>query len=171
MFVKDGEVALVCPFKTKATRKIEPGIGFKFPWDYIKKIPTVVFQIDLQPGEVIGETADEISCDVDTYVTVRVENAIRVIQKINWKDKDSILKKECKTTFRAFVKTKSLSELNEPKNILQEEVGKELQKNILNEYGFLITNLLIERVKPPKDVVESRQMKQKKENEIKAMLT
>jgi regulator of protease activity HflC (stomatin/prohibitin superfamily) len=122
-------------------------------------------RVDIDPQSII--TKDKLNAVVDGVVYYRVEEAKKAIYNVN--DFASSVPSLAKTTLRAVIGKMTLTEANENRDQINEEVEKILSKEV-SKWGIDVIRVELQRIEPPDDVQEAMNQVVKAENEKIAAL-
>jgi regulator of protease activity HflC (stomatin/prohibitin superfamily) len=122
-------------------------------------------RVDIDPQSII--TKDKLNAVVDGVVYYRVDNAKDAIYNVN--NFDTSVPSLAKTTLRAVIGKMTLTEANENRDQINEEVEKILSKGV-SKWGIIVVRVELQRIEPPDDVQEAMNQVVKAENEKIAAL-
>ena len=122
-------------------------------------------RVDIDPQSII--TKDKLNAIVDGVVYYRVEEAQKAIYNVN--DFESSVPSLAKTTLRAVIGKMTLTEANENRDQINEEVEKILSKEV-TKWGIDVVRVELQRIEPPDDVQDAMNKVVKAENEKIAAL-
>jgi len=122
-------------------------------------------RVDIDPQSII--TKDKLNAVVDGVVYYRVEEAQKAIYNVN--NFASSVPSLAKTTLRAVIGKMTLTEANENRDQINEEVEKILSKEV-KKWGIDVIRVELQRIEPPDDVQEAMNQVVKAENEKIAAL-
>lgn len=135
----------------KFVETLEPGsYGF---WKYNRSITVRQLDLRLQTAEVSGQeilTKDRVSLRINLSASFRIAEALTVAMKLN--DYSAFIYRELQLRLREAVGTKTLDELLEDKNILNQVISEEVQVK-LEQFGINLLNVGV------KDIVLPGEMK------------
>lgn len=122
-------------------------------------------RVDIDPQSII--TKDKLNAVVDGVVYYRVEEAQKAIYNVE--NFGSSVPSLAKTTLRAVIGKMTLTEANENRDQINEEVEKILSKEV-TKWGIDVVRVELQRIEPPPDVQEAMNQVVKAENEKIAAL-
>ena len=122
-------------------------------------------RVDIDPQSII--TKDKLNAIVDGVVYYRVEEAQKAIYNVN--SFSTSVPSLAKTTLRAVIGKMTLTEANENRDQINEEVEKILSKEV-SKWGIDVVRVELQRIEPPDDVQEAMNQVVKAENEKIAAL-
>ncbi|MCD6425891.1 MAG: SPFH/Band 7/PHB domain protein [Anaerolineales bacterium] len=122
-------------------------------------------RVDIDPQSII--TKDKLNAIVDGVVYYRVEEAKKAIYNVN--SFGTSVPSLAKTTLRAVIGKMTLTEANENRDQINEEVEKILSKEV-SKWGIDVVRVELQRIEPPDDVQEAMNQVVKAENEKIAAL-
>jgi regulator of protease activity HflC (stomatin/prohibitin superfamily) len=122
-------------------------------------------RVDIDPQSII--TKDKLNAVVDGVVYYRVEEAQKAIYNVN--NFASSVPSLAKTTLRAVIGKMTLTEANENRDQINEEVEKILSKEV-SKWGIDVVRVELQRIEPPDDVQDAMNQVVKAENEKIAAL-
>jgi regulator of protease activity HflC (stomatin/prohibitin superfamily) len=122
-------------------------------------------RVDIDPQSII--TKDKLNAVVDGVVYYRVEEAEKAIYNVE--NFGSSVPSLAKTTLRAVIGKMTLTEANENRDQINEEVEKILSKEV-TKWGIDVVRVELQRIEPPPDVQEAMNQVVKAENEKIAAL-
>jgi regulator of protease activity HflC (stomatin/prohibitin superfamily) len=122
-------------------------------------------RVDIDPQSII--TKDKLNAVVDGVVYYRVEEAQKAIYNVN--NFESSVPSLAKTTLRAVIGKMTLTEANENRDQINEEVEKILSKEV-TKWGIDVVRVELQRIEPPDDVQDAMNQVVKAENEKIAAL-
>lgn len=117
-------------------------------------------RVDIDPQSII--TKDKLNAVVDGVVYYRVEEAQKAIYNVN--NFATSVPSLAKTTLRAVIGKMTLTEANENRDQINEEVEKILSKEV-TKWGIHVVRVELQRIEPPDDVQEAMNQVVKAENE------
>ena len=142
--------------------------GFNWVLPFLSKMYRINIterRVDIDPQSII--TKDKLNAVVDGVVYYRVEEAQKAIYEV-----DSFITSVpslAKTTLRAVIGKMTLTEANENRDLINEEVEKILSKEV-SKWGIDVVRVELQRIEPPADVQEAMNKVVKAENEKIAAL-
>ncbi len=122
-------------------------------------------RVDIDPQSII--TKDKLNAVVDGVVYYKVADAQKSIYNVN--NFQASVPSLAKTTLRAVIGKMTLTEANENRDKINEEVEKILSKEV-TKWGIEVVRVELQRIEPPPDVQEAMNMVVKAENEKIAAL-
>jgi regulator of protease activity HflC (stomatin/prohibitin superfamily) len=122
-------------------------------------------RVDIDPQSII--TKDKLNAFVDGVVYYRVEEAKKAIYNVN--NFATTVPSLAKTTLRAVIGKMTLTEANENRDQINEEVEKILSKEV-SKWGIDVIRVELQRIEPPDDVQDAMNQVVKAENEKIAAL-
>lgn len=122
-------------------------------------------RVDIDPQSII--TKDKLNAIVDGVVYYKVMEAQKAIYNVN--DFETSVPSLAKTTLRAVIGKMTLTEANENRDQINEEVEKILSKEV-SKWGINVVRVELQRIEPPDDVQEAMNQVVKAENEKIAAL-
>ncbi len=142
--------------------------GFNWVIPFISKMHRINIterRVDIEPQSII--TKDKLNAIVDGVVYYRVEEAKQAIYNVN--DFATSVPSLAKTTLRAVIGKMTLTEANENRDQINEEVEKILSKEV-TKWGIDVVRVELQRIEPPDDVQDAMNQVVKAENEKIAAL-
>ena len=142
--------------------------GFNWIVPFLSKIYRINIterRVDIDPQSII--TKDKLNAVVDGVVYYRVEEAQKAIYNVN--SFVTSVPSLAKTTLRAVIGKMTLTEANENRDQINEEVEKILSKEV-TKWGIDVVRVELQRIEPPDDVQEAMNQVVKAENEKIAAL-
>ena len=142
--------------------------GFNWVIPFISKMHRINIterRVDIEPQSII--TKDKLNAIVDGVVYYRVEEAKQAIYNVN--DFATSVPSLAKTTLRAVIGKMTLTEANENRDQINEEVEKILSKEV-TKWGIDVVRVELQRIEPPDDVQDAMNKVVKAENEKIAAL-
>lgn len=122
-------------------------------------------RVDIDPQSII--TKDKLNAVVDGVVYYKVEDAQKAIYNVE--SYQTSVPSLAKTTLRAVIGKMTLTEANENRDQINEEVEKILSKEV-TKWGIDVVRVELQRIEPPDDVQEAMNKVVKAENEKIAAL-
>ena len=122
-------------------------------------------RVDIDPQSII--TKDKLNAVVDGVVYYKVEDAQKAIYNVE--SFITSVPSLAKTTLRAVIGKMTLTEANENRDLINEEVEKILSKEV-TKWGIDVVRVELQRIEPPADVQEAMNKVVKAENEKIAAL-
>ncbi len=144
------------------------GAGFNWIIPFLSKMYRINIterRVDIDPQSII--TKDKLNAVVDGVVYYRVEEAKKAIYNVN--NFASSVPSLAKTTLRAVIGKMTLTEANENRDQINEEVEKILSKEV-SKWGIDVVRVELQRIEPPDDVQDAMNQVVKAENEKIAAL-
>jgi regulator of protease activity HflC (stomatin/prohibitin superfamily) len=144
------------------------GSGFNWIIPFLSKmyrINITELRVDIDPQSII--TKDKLNAIVDGVVYYRVEDAKNAIYNVN--NYATSVPSLAKTTLRAVIGKMTLTEANENRDQINEEVAKILSKEV-TKWGIMVVRVELQRIEPPDDVQAAMNKVVKAENEKIAAL-
>jgi len=142
--------------------------GFNWIAPFLSKmyrINITELRVDIDPQSII--TKDKLNAIVDGVVYYRVEDAKNAIYNVN--NFSSSVPSLAKTTLRAVIGKMTLTEANENRDQINEEVEKILSIGV-SKWGITVVRVELQRIEPPEDVQDAMNQVVKAENEKIAAL-
>ncbi len=142
--------------------------GFNWIMPFLMKMYRINIterRVDIDPQSII--TKDKLNAIVDGVVYYRVEEAQKAIYNVN--SFGTSVPSLAKTTLRAVIGKMTLTEANENRDQINEEVEKILSKEV-SKWGIDVVRVELQRIEPPDDVQEAMNQVVKAENEKIAAL-
>ena len=174
-------VLIIFALGVKILRPVEVGIieflgrysktatsGFNWIIPFLSKmyrINITELRVDIDPQSII--TKDKLNAIVDGVVYYRVEEAQKAIYNVN--NFATSVPSLAKTTLRAVIGKMTLTEANENRDQINEEVEKILSKEV-TKWGIDVVRVELQRIEPPDDVQDAMNQVVKAENEKIAAL-
>ncbi len=122
-------------------------------------------RVDIDPQSII--TKDKLNAVVDGVVYYKVADAQKSIYNVN--NFQASVPSLAKTTLRAVIGKMTLTEANENRDKINEEVEKILSKEV-TKWGIEVVRVELQRIEPPEDVQDAMNQVVKAENEKIAAL-
>ena len=142
--------------------------GFNWMIPFLSKMYRINIterRVDIDPQSII--TKDKLNAVVDGVVYYRVEEAQKAIYNVN--NFATSVPSLAKTTPRAVIGKMTLTEANENRDQINEEVEKILSKEV-TKWGIDVVRVELQRIEPPDDVQDAMNQVVKAENEKIAAL-
>jgi regulator of protease activity HflC (stomatin/prohibitin superfamily) len=174
-------VLIIFAFGVKILRPVEVGIieflgrysktasaGFNWIIPFLSKMYRINIterRVDIDPQSII--TKDKLNAVVDGVVYYRVEEARKALYNVN--NFATSVPSLAKTTLRAVIGKMTLTEANENRDQINEEVEKILSKEV-TKWGIDVVRVELQRIEPPDDVQDAMNQVVKAENEKIAAL-
>ena len=163
--IRPVEVGIV-EFLGRFTRTADSGFNWIFPILFrMYKVNITERRVDIDPQSII--TKDKLNAVVDGVVYYRVEDAKGAIYNVN--NYETSVPSLAKTTLRAVIGKMTLTEANENRDSINEEVEKILSKEV-TKWGIHVVRVELQRIEPPADVQDAMNRVVKAENEKIAAL-
>ena len=129
------------------------------------KINITERRVDIEPQSII--TKDKLNAEVDGVVYYKVTDAQKAVYNVN--SFESSVPSLAKTTLRAVIGKMTLTEANENRDIINQNVGKILDIEV-SKWGIEVVRVELQRIEPPSDVQTAMNQVVKAENEKIAAL-
>jgi len=156
----------VIEFLGKYSRTAEPGFHWIVPVLHrMIKINITEKRVDVEPQSII--TQDKLNAIVDGVVYYKVVDAKKSIYNVN--QYFSAVPSLAKTTLRAVIGKMTLTEANENRDKINQEVENILDSQVA-PWGINVIRVELQRIEPPSDVQDAMNMVVKAENEKIAAL-
>ena len=163
--VRPVEVGIV-EFLGKYSRTASSGFNWIVPGLFkMYRINITERRVDIDPQSII--TKDKLNAVVDGVVYYKVDDAQKAIYNVN--NFATSVPSLAKTTLRAVIGKMTLTEANENRDTINEEVEKILSIEV-SKWGIDVVRVELQRIEPPPDVQEAMNMVVKAENEKIAAL-
>ena len=163
--IRPVEVGVV-EFLGKYSRTANSGPHWIFPASQkIYKVNITERRVDIDPQSII--TKDKLNAEVDGVVYYRVVDAKKAIYEVN--DFELSVPSLAKTTLRAVIGKMTLTEANENRDTINEEVENILDREV-SKWGINVVRVELQRIEPPPDVQTAMNQVVKAENEKIAAL-
>jgi len=163
--VRPVEVGIV-EFLGKYSRTAGAGLNWIVPGLFkMYRINITERRVDIDPQSII--TKDKLNAVVDGVVYYKVDDAQKSIYAVN--NFATSVPSLAKTTLRAVIGKMTLTEANENRDTINEEVAKILSIEV-SKWGIDVVRVELQRIEPPPDVQEAMNMVVKAENEKIAAL-
>jgi len=163
--VRPVEVGII-EFLGKFSRSAGAGFNWIFPGlQTMRKINITERRVDIDPQSII--TKDKLNAEVDGVVYYRVMEAKKAIYEVN--NFELSVPSLAKTTLRAVIGKMTLTEANENRDLINDEVEKILDREI-SKWGINVVRVELQRIEPPPDVQDAMNQVVKAENEKIAAL-
>ena len=163
--VRPVEVGIV-EFLGRYVRTAESGFNWILPGIFrMIKINITERRVDIDPQSII--TKDKLNAKVDGVVYYKVINAQNAIYNVN--NFEESVPSLAKTTLRAVIGKMTLTEANENRDSINEEVAKTLAIEV-SSWGIEVVRVELQRIEPPSDVQDAMNRVVKAENEKIAAL-
>jgi len=159
------EVGII-EFLGRYSKTASAGFNWIFPFlSKMYRINITERRVDIDPQSII--TKDKLNAIVDGVVYYRVEEAEKAIYNVA--NFESSVPSLAKTTLRAVIGKMTLTEANENRDQINEEVEKILSKEV-TKWGIDVVRVELQRIEPPDDVQDAMNKVVKAENEKIAAL-
>ena len=156
----------VIEFLGRYTKTASAGFNWIIPFlSKMYRINITERRVDIDPQSII--TKDKLNAVVDGVVYYRVEEAQKAIYNVN--NFAASVPSLAKTTLRAVIGKMTLTEANENRDQINEEVEKILSKEV-TKWGIDVVRVELQRIEPPDDVQDAMNQVVKAENEKIAAL-
>jgi len=156
----------IIEFLGKYSRTSNTGFNWIVPGLFkMYRINITERRVDIDPQSII--TKDKLNAVVDGVVYYRVEDAKKSIYNVN--NFASSVPSLAKTTLRAVIGKMTLTEANENRDKINEEVEKILSIGV-SKWGIEVVRVELQRIEPPPDVQDAMNQVVKAENEKIAAL-
>ncbi len=163
--VRPVEVGII-EFLGKYSRTASAGFNWIIPGLMkMYRINITERRVDIDPQSII--TKDKLNAVVDGVVYYRVEEAQKAIYNVN--NFGASVPSLAKTTLRAVIGKMTLTEANENRDKINENVEKILSKGV-QKWGIEVVRVELQRIEPPPDVQDAMNQVVKAENEKIAAL-
>jgi len=163
--VRPVEVGIV-EFLGKYSKTASGGFNWITPGLHkIYRINTTERRVDIDPQSII--TKDKLNAEVDGVVYYKVVDAQKAIYAVN--NFESSVPSLAKTTLRAVIGKMTLTEANENRDTINDEVEKILDLEV-TPWGISVVRVELQRIEPPPDVQIAMNQVVKAENEKIAAL-
>lgn len=150
----------------KFSRSAGAGFNWIFPGlQTMRKVNITERRVDIDPQSII--TKDKLNAEVDGVVYYRVIDAKKAIYEVN--SFELSVPSLAKTTLRAVIGKMTLTEANENRDKINDEVEKILDMEI-SKWGINVVRVELQRIEPPPDVQDAMNQVVKAENEKIAAL-
>lgn len=156
----------IIEFLGKFSRSAGAGFNWIFPGlQTMRKVNITERRVDIDPQSII--TKDKLNAEVDGVVYYRVIDAKKAIYEVN--NFELSVPSLAKTTLRAVIGKMTLTEANENRDTINDEVEKILDIEI-SKWGINVVRVELQRIEPPPDVQDAMNQVVKAENEKIAAL-
>lgn len=163
--IRPVEVGIV-EFLGRYTRTATSGFNWIFPGIYrMIRVNITELRVDIDPQSII--TKDKLNAVVDGVVYYKVVDAQMAVYNVN--NYLASVPSLAKTTLRAVIGKMTLTEANENRDSINEEVEKILSREV-DKWGIDVVRVELQRIEPPSDVQEAMNRVVKAENEKIAAL-
>lgn len=163
--IRPVEVGII-EFLGRYSKTASAGFNWIIPFlSKMYRINITELRVDIDPQSII--TKDKLNAVVDGVVYYRVVEAKKAIYNVN--NFASSVPSLAKTTLRAVIGKMTLTEANENRDQINEEVEKILSKQV-SKWGIDVVRVELQRIEPPEDVQDAMNQVVKAENEKIAAL-
>lgn len=163
--IRPVEVGIV-EFLGRYTRTATSGFNWIFPGLYrMIRVNITELRVDIDPQSII--TKDKLNAVVDGVVYYKVVDAQMAVYNVN--NYMASVPSLAKTTLRAVIGKMTLTEANENRDSINEEVEKILSREV-DKWGIDVVRVELQRIEPPADVQDAMNRVVKAENEKIAAL-
>lgn len=163
--IRPVEVGII-EFLGRYIRTATSGFNWIFPGLFrMIKVNITELRVDIEPQSII--TKDKLNAVVDGVVYYKVVDANMAVYNVN--NFAESVPSLAKTTLRAVIGKMTLTEANENRDSINEEVEKILSREV-DKWGIDVVRVELQRIEPPADVQEAMNRVVKAENEKIAAL-
>ena len=156
----------IVEFLGKYSRTASAGFNWIFPRLHkMYRVNITERRVDIDPQSII--TKDKLNAEVDGVVYYKVSDAQKAIYQVN--NFELSVPSLAKTTLRAVIGKMTLTEANENRDLINQEVEKILDREV-SKWGITVVRVELQRIEPPPDVQTAMNMVVKAENEKIAAL-
>ncbi len=156
----------IVEFLGKYSKTASAGFSWIIPVIHkMHKINITERRVDIEPQSII--TKDKLNAEVDGVVYYKVTDAQKAIYNVN--DFEASVPSLAKTTLRAVIGKMTLTEANENRDKINDEVEKILDLEV-TKWGINVVRVELQRIEPPPDVQMAMNQVVKAENEKIAAL-
>lgn len=156
----------VIEFLGRYIRTASSGFNWIFPGLFrLYRVNITERRVDIDAQSII--TKDKLNAVVDGVVYYKVIDAKMAIYNVN--NYEESVPSLAKTTLRAVIGKMTLTEANENRDSINEEVEKILSREV-DKWGIDVVRVELQRIEPPSDVQEAMNKVVKAENEKIAAL-
>ena len=156
----------IVEFLGKYSRTASAGFNWIIPrFHKMFRVNITERRVDIDPQSII--TKDKLNAEVDGVVYYKVADAQKAIYQVN--NFELSVPSLAKTTLRAVIGKMTLTEANENRDLINQEVEKILDREV-NKWGITVVRVELQRIEPPPDVQTAMNMVVKAENEKIAAL-
>ncbi|MHA2066232.1 MAG: SPFH domain-containing protein, partial [Candidatus Thorarchaeota archaeon] len=136
----------------KYTRTTDPGLRLIWPFGIGKmtKMPTDMHKVDIPEQSII--TKEQLNADVDAVAYYRVDDPYKA--RYNVDDYADTVPRLAQTTLRNVLGTFTLAEANSQRQMINEQLKKELDSQI-TEWGMVVISVELQEIRPTRRVQES----------------
>ncbi len=158
--------AAVIEFLGKYARTADAGFNWIFPGLHrMHRIDITERRVDIEPQSII--TQDKLNAEVDGVVYFRVVDAHNALYNVQ--NFQSSVPSLAKTTLRAVIGKLTLTEANENRSKINDEIEVILDREV-SKWGISVERVELKRIEPPRDVQAAMNNVVKAENEKIAAL-
>ncbi|MFT5196988.1 MAG: regulator of protease activity HflC (stomatin/prohibitin superfamily) [Cellvibrionaceae bacterium] len=163
--VRPVEVGVI-EFLGKFARISNPGFNWIIPGLHkMHRIEITERRVDIEPQSII--TQDKLNAEVDGVVYYKVSDAKNALYNVQ--SFDSSVPSLAKTTLRAVIGKLTLTEANENRSKINDEIEIILDREV-SKWGITVERVELKRIEPPADVQAAMNNVVKAENEKIAAL-
>jgi regulator of protease activity HflC (stomatin/prohibitin superfamily) len=156
----------IVEFLGKYSRTASAGFNWIVPVIFkMYRINITERRVDIDPQSII--TKDKLNAEVDGVVYYKVTDAQKSVYQVQ--NFELSVPSLAKTTLRAVIGKMTLTEANENRDIINQEVEKILDREV-TKWGISVVRVELQRIEPPPDVQTAMNMVVKAENEKIAAL-
>ncbi len=156
----------VVEFLGKYSKTARAGFSWIIPvFHKMYQINITERRVDIDPQSII--TKDKLNAEVDGVVYYKVTDVKKAIYNVN--NFESSVPSLAKTTLRAVIGKMTLTEANENRDKINDEVEKILDLEV-TKWGINVVRVELQRIEPPPDVQTAMNQVVKAENEKIAAL-
>ena len=156
----------IVEFLGKYSRTASAGFNWIVPVIFkMYRINITERRVDIDPQSII--TKDKLNAEVDGVVYYKVTDAQKSVYQVQ--NFELSVPSLAKTTLRAVIGKMTLTEANENRDIINQEVEKILDREV-TKWGITVVRVELQRIEPPPDVQTAMNMVVKAENEKIAAL-
>ena len=158
--VRPVEVGII-EFLGKYSRSSSAGFNWIIPrFHKMYRVNVTERRVDIDPQSII--TKDKLNAEVDGVVYYKVTDAQKAIYQVN--NFELSVPSLAKTTLRAVIGKMTLTEANENRDLINQEVEKILEREV-SKWGITVVRVELQRIEPPPDVQTAMNRVVKAENE------
>lgn len=151
----------VIEFLGKYQSTANPGFHWIVPFLHkMTKVNIAEQRVDVEPQNII--TKDKLNAEVDAVVYFKINDAKKAIYNVT--EFYSAVPSLAKTTLRAIVGKMTLTDANENRDKINQDVENELDKQT-DAWGIDVIRVELQRIEPPRDVQHAMNEVVKAENE------
>jgi len=156
----------IIEFLGKYSRTATAGFNWISPFFHkMYRVNITERRVDIDPQSII--TKDKLNAEVDGVVYYKVTEAQKSIYQVH--NFEVAVPSLAKTTLRAVIGKMTLTEANENRDKINQEVENILDREV-NKWGITVVRVELQRIEPPADVQTAMNMVVKAENEKIAAL-